>query len=199
MVETARSKGTIAWCISPVLSGVTTVIESWVEGFRKRGWEILGVAAGGEPAGKVDSRFADEYLELLAPGNPERLPAGRQSAEFVPLGGGSGYLVFCVSRCLPGGCHPTLPARVKLVTRSGTSRATVTPWPPRPFPNQNHRRNSAAEKRLDSKLGSPSRKMRRHSWSASRSRCLPPEPLATSRGAYGWFSSAGSMKTKRLS
>ena len=118
MAETARSKGTIAWCISPVLSGVTTVYQAVGGGLRKRGWEVLGVAAGGDGPGKVDSRFADEYLEVLTPGNPNVCQA---AAEFVRWVGERRIdLVFCAEQMFTLAAAPALPARVKLVTRSGT-------------------------------------------------------------------------------
>jgi glycosyltransferase involved in cell wall biosynthesis len=118
MVATARSKGRIAWCISPVLSGVTTVYRVVGGGLRERGWEILGVTAGGEASAKVDSRFAGDDLEVLAPGNPNVCLA---AAEFVRwVGERKIDLVFCAEQMFTLAAAPALPARVKLVTRSGT-------------------------------------------------------------------------------
>ncbi|MGO8814919.1 MAG: glycosyltransferase family 4 protein [Terriglobia bacterium] len=118
MVETARSKGRIAWCISPVLSGVTTVYQVVGGGLRRRGWEVLGVTAGGDASAKVDSRFAGDDLEVLAAGNPNVCAA---AAEFVRWVGERNIdLVFCAEQMFALAAAPALPVRVKLVTRSGT-------------------------------------------------------------------------------
>jgi glycosyltransferase involved in cell wall biosynthesis len=118
MAKSSDSKRRIAWCISPVLSGVTTVYHVVGQGLRQLGWEVRGVAAGSQAAGKIDSRFTDEHLEVLVPGCAD---ACRAAAEFV------GWVrerkidvVFCAEQMFALAAAPALPPHVKLVTRSGT-------------------------------------------------------------------------------
>jgi glycosyltransferase involved in cell wall biosynthesis len=118
VLQTRGSKGKIAWCMSPVLSGVTTVYQVVGGGLRKLGWEVLGVAAGGEAGSKIDSRFADEYLEILSPGNSDVCAA---AAEFIRwVREREIDLIFCAEQMFALAAAPALPAQVKLITRSGT-------------------------------------------------------------------------------
>lgn len=118
MIATTGPRGRIAWCLSPVLSGVTTVYQVVGGGLRKLGWEVLGVAAAGEAGDKIDSRFTDDYLENLLPGNSDVCLAATEFVHWVRER--KIDLVFCAEQMFALAAAPALPANIKLVTRSGT-------------------------------------------------------------------------------
>ena len=118
MLGATGSRGRIAWCISPVLSGVTTVYQVVGGEIRKLGWEVLGVASGGGATEKTDPRFTDGHLEVLGPCGWD---VCRAAAEFIAWVRERRIdLVFCAEQLFALAAAPALPAHVKLVTRSGT-------------------------------------------------------------------------------
>lgn len=108
-------KGKVAWCISPVLSGVTTAYRVVGEGLRKSGWEVLGVTAGGIPSSELYPGFERDSVEVLLPNSSDIC---RNAAEFVNwvkqrnigvvLSTGQGFTVAAA---------PALPPNVRFVHR----------------------------------------------------------------------------------
>lgn len=80
MVQASGSKGKIAWCVSPILSGVTTVYNVVGAGLRRAGWEVLAVTTGADGCGEPAPGSADKFLEVLLPG---RSDVRQNAAEFV--------------------------------------------------------------------------------------------------------------------
>lgn len=114
----AGSKGKIAWCISPILSGVTTVYSVVGGGLRRAGWEVIAVNVGAEDLGKGDARFADDSFEILLPTSSD---VRRNAAEFVRwVTERKIDMVFSQGQWFTIAAAPALPARTKLVTRSAT-------------------------------------------------------------------------------
>lgn len=115
MVQDRGSKGKIAWCVSPVLSGVNTVYKVVGAGLRGAGWEVLGVTAGTDSAHQPDARFADEFFEVLLPGSSD---VRRNAAEFVRwVEEREIDVVFCTGQAFTLAAAPALPARVRLINR----------------------------------------------------------------------------------
>jgi glycosyltransferase involved in cell wall biosynthesis len=115
MVQATGSKGKIAWCISPVLSGVTTVYRVVGEGLRRAGWEVLGVTAGAGGAREFDAQFADKFCEVL---QPDSTDLRQCAAEFVQwVDERKIDVVFSIGHEFTMAAAPALPSRVRLVNR----------------------------------------------------------------------------------
>jgi glycosyltransferase involved in cell wall biosynthesis len=115
MVQTTASKGKIAWCLSPVLSGVTTVYKVVGGGLRRDGWEVTGFASETIDPGEMDKRFSDEYCQVLVPGNPDvRLNATEFVRRIVEQ---KIDVIFCTGQMFTIAAAPALPPQVKLITR----------------------------------------------------------------------------------
>jgi len=115
MVQIAGAKGRIAWSISPVLCGVTTAYHVVGEGLRRAGWDLVGVAGGPEIVGKADSRFADQFVEVLLPGCTD---ARRVAAEFVRWVSDRNIdIVFSSGHIFTIAAAPALPPHVRFVSR----------------------------------------------------------------------------------
>jgi glycosyltransferase involved in cell wall biosynthesis len=115
MVQASGSKGKIAWCVSPILSGVNTVYNVVGAGLRRAGWEVLGVTAGADAARQADPRFADEFSEVLLPGSSD---VCRNAAEFIHwVEERKIDVVFCTGQMFTVAAAPALPPRVRLINR----------------------------------------------------------------------------------
>jgi glycosyltransferase involved in cell wall biosynthesis len=115
MVEATGSKGKIAWCLSPMLSGVTTVYKVVGGGLRRAGWEVTGFVSGADEHGEMDRRFADEFCEVLAPGSSD---VRRNAEEFVRrVMERKTDVVFCTGQMFTIAAAPALPPPVRLITR----------------------------------------------------------------------------------
>jgi len=111
-------KGRIAWCVSSILSGVTTVYKVVGSGLRRAGWEVAAVSAGGEGSVEVDARFRDEFFEILL---PESRDVRRNAAEFVRwVEERKIDVVFCTGQAFTIAAAPALPSRVRLINRCGS-------------------------------------------------------------------------------
>src|SRR5579864_4345828 len=115
MVQTSGSKGKIAWCVPPVMCGVTTVYNVVGAGLREAGWEVLGVNAGAEAARQFDPRFVDEFFEVLVPDSSD---VRQNAAEFVRwVEERKIDVIFCTGEDFTLAAAPALPARVRLINR----------------------------------------------------------------------------------
>ena len=117
MIPTQGAKGRIAWCVSPILSGVTTVYRVVGGGLRRAGWDVVAVTAGAQSARLADPLFALESFELLLPGSTD---VRRNAAEFVRwVEERKIDVVFCTGQRFTLAAAPALPPRVRLITRVG--------------------------------------------------------------------------------
>ena len=115
MVQTTGSKGKIAWCLSPLLSGVTTVYKVVGGGLRRGGWEVTGFVSGADKSAEMDKRFADQYCEVLVPGSAD---VRRNAEEFVRrVVDRKIDVVFCTGQMFTIAGAPALPPQVRLITR----------------------------------------------------------------------------------
>lgn len=113
--QVTASKGRIAWCVSPILSGVNTVYNVVGGGLRRAGWEVVGVTAGAEGARQVDPQFVDEFFEVLLPGSSD---VRRTAAEFVRwVRERKIDVVFSTGNIFTIAAAPALPPQVKFVSR----------------------------------------------------------------------------------
>jgi glycosyltransferase involved in cell wall biosynthesis len=109
------SKGKIAWSISPLLSGVTTVYQVVGEGLRRAGWDVRGVTSGADVADEADPQFADEFVEVLLPGCSD---VRRVAAEFVRWVSEQEIdVVFSSGNMFTLAAAPALPPHVRFVSR----------------------------------------------------------------------------------
>jgi glycosyltransferase involved in cell wall biosynthesis len=116
MGRTPGSKGKIAFCIGPVLSGVTTIYRTLGEGLRRSGWEVVGVSAGAGYARVFDPRVVDQYYQILS---PESTDVCHEAAEFVRWVEEQNVdIVYCWEQPFSIAAAPALPPRVRRVTRS---------------------------------------------------------------------------------
>lgn len=117
MIQTADSKGKIAWCVTPILSGVTTVYSVVGAGLRRAGWEVAAVNVGAFQ-GDVDARFADEYYHALL---PNCWDVCRNAAEFVRWVTEQKIdVVFSLGQLFIIAAAPALPPHVRLIHRCPT-------------------------------------------------------------------------------
>lgn len=117
MEQNRATKGRIAWCVSPVFTGVNTVYRVVGGGLRQAGWDVRGVTAGAKSARDADPLFAVESFEILLPGSSDER---RNAAEFVRwLEEHKIDIVFCTGQAFTLAAAPALPKRVRLVTRVG--------------------------------------------------------------------------------
>jgi glycosyltransferase involved in cell wall biosynthesis len=115
MVQATGKKGNIAWCVSPIMCGVTTVYNVVSAGLRRAGWEVLGVKAGVEAARQFDPRFVDEHFQVLLPDSSD---LRRNAAEFIRwVEEREIDVVFCTGEELTLAAAPALPSRVRLINR----------------------------------------------------------------------------------
>lgn len=115
MVQTTGSKGKIAWCVSPILSGVTTVYKVVGGGLRQAGWEVTGFVRGDVGSGEMDRRFADEFCEVLVPGSSD---VRQNAAEFVRrVVERKIDVVFCTGQMFTIAAAAALPSHIRLITR----------------------------------------------------------------------------------
>jgi len=115
-------KGRIAWCLSPLLSGVTTVYKVVGEGLRHSGWDVRAYVSGVEGSREIDVRFADKYCEILSTGTSSVVQNAR---EFIRRAGEQRIdVVFCTGQMFTLAAAPALPPTVRLITRCGV----MTRW-----------------------------------------------------------------------
>jgi glycosyltransferase involved in cell wall biosynthesis len=115
MGQVCGSKGKIAWCLSPVLSGVATVYRVVGGGLRRAGWEVTGFVSGADKSGEMDTRFADPYCEVLVAGNSD---VRQNATEFVHrIVERKIEVVFCTGQMFTIAGAPALPRQVRLITR----------------------------------------------------------------------------------
>jgi glycosyltransferase involved in cell wall biosynthesis len=113
--HTAGSKGRIAWCVSPRLSGVTTVYQVIGGGLRRAGWDVVAVSVGVGAAREFDQRFAVESFEILAPDSSD---VRRNAAEFIHwVDARQIDVVFCTGQAFTLAAAPALPSHVRMITR----------------------------------------------------------------------------------
>jgi glycosyltransferase involved in cell wall biosynthesis len=110
------SKGKLAWCLWPVLGGMTTVYNVVGAGLRQAGWEVVGVSAGADAAREAAAHgYADEFLEVLL---PESSDVRRNAAEFIRwVEARKIDVVFCQGQDFTLAAAPALPPRVRLIDR----------------------------------------------------------------------------------
>ena len=115
MDQSTGARGRIAWCLSPVLSGVTTVYKVVGGGLRNAGWEVTGFVSGDGESGELDRRFADEFCEVLVPGSAD---VRRNAVEFVRrVEERKIDVVFCTGQMFTIAASPALPMETRLITR----------------------------------------------------------------------------------
>ena len=118
MAQASGSKGKIAWCVSPILSGVTTVYNVVGAGLRRAGWEVLAVTTGADGCGEPAPGLADKFLEVLLPG---RSDVRQNAAEFVRWAVEREIdVVFCTGQMFTIAAAPALPTRVRIINRCGS-------------------------------------------------------------------------------
>jgi len=118
MGQFSGSKGKIAWCLSPVLCGVTTVYKVVGGGLRRAGWDVTGFVSGAAESGEIDSRFADEFCEVLVPGSSD---VRRNAQEFVRrVVERKIDVVLCTGQMFTLSAAPALPPHVRLLTHLTT-------------------------------------------------------------------------------
>jgi len=118
MGQFSGSKGKIAWCLSPVLCGVTTVYKVVGGGLRRAGWDVTGFVSGAAESGEIDSRFADEFCEVLVPGSSD---VRRNAQEFVRrVVERKIDVVLCTGQMFTLAAAPALPPHVRLITHLTT-------------------------------------------------------------------------------
>ena len=123
MVQGPGSKGKVAWCIPPVLCGVTTAYRVVGAGLRRLGWEVVGVAAGAGASREADLRFVDGFFEFLLPSSAD---VRQTAAGFVRWVAERRIdIVFSTGQMFSVAAAPALPAHVKLFNRCpNTTRYT---------------------------------------------------------------------------
>jgi glycosyltransferase involved in cell wall biosynthesis len=115
MIQAKGARGRVAWCVTPILSGVTTVYRVVGGGLRRAGWEVVAVTGEAGAADAVDAKFAVDHLHVLEPAS---LDVRAVAAEFVRWVVERGIdVVFCTGQMFTIAAAPALPRHVRLITR----------------------------------------------------------------------------------
>lgn len=118
MVQATGIKGKIAWCISPLLCGVTTVYNVVGAGLRRSGWEVSAVTTGADGGGEPVPGFSDQFSKVLVPGASD---VYQNAAAFVRwVVEREIDVVFCTGQMFTIAAAPALPARVRIINRCGS-------------------------------------------------------------------------------
>lgn len=117
MVQASGSKGKIAWCVSPILSGVTTVYNVVGAGLRRAGWEVLAVTTGADGCGEPAQDRPTSFWRFCCPAGPTcaRTPQNLSAGSW---NGKSTW--FCTGQMFTIAAAPALPTRVRIINRCGS-------------------------------------------------------------------------------